>query len=160
MLEIINGDLFDAKEKYLLHQCNCVTNRAAHLAKDVFDKYPYADVYSGRAIESVPGTIDIRGNGADQRYVINMFGQYYPGGPKYPLSAKDGTTIREKYFHKCLLKVAQIPDLESVALPWRVGCGAAMGNWDHYLGTITNFANFVYEKFNTKVVIYRKDNAE
>jgi len=160
MLEIVNGDLFDSKEKYLLHQTNCVTNRAAHLSKDVFERYPYADIYTHRTEPSVPGTIEIRGDGQEKRFVINLLGQYYPGKPKYPDSKLDGALAREKYFHKCLLKVAKIENLESIALPWRIACGAAGGNWSHYLGTINNFAQYIYSTQGAKTIIYRKDNAE
>lgn len=159
MLEIVNGDLFDAKEKYLLHQCNCITNRAAHLSKDVFEKYPYADIYTGRTQPSKPGTIEIRGDGQEKRFVINLLGQYFPGKPKYPDSKLDGTLAREKYFHKCLLKVAKIENLESVAFPWRIGCNLGGGNWDHYLGTINNFAQYVDGK-GIQVRIYRREGDE
>jgi hypothetical protein len=160
MIEIVSGDIFDAKEKYLCHQCNCVTNKSAHLAKDVFARYPYADVYTSRTEHDKPGTIAIRGNGQDQRYVISCFGQYYPGKPKYPYSTLDGVEAREKYFHKCLLRIAMIPNLESVAFPWRIACGAAGGIWEHYLGTITNFANYVESSQGAKVVIYRREGDE
>ena len=163
MIEIITGDIFDAKEKYLLHQCNCITKRAAHLSKDVFTKYPWADIYARRHATDIidtPGQIMVRGNGTDQRFVINLLGQYYPGKPKFPESKLDGIKIREKYFHQCLLRVAKIPDLESIAFPWRISCGAAGGDWDHILGTITNFAQYVKETQNTKVVIYRRSGDE
>jgi O-acetyl-ADP-ribose deacetylase (regulator of RNase III) len=155
MIEIVAGDLFDATEKFLCHQCNCITKKAAHLSKDVFTKYPYADIYSGRITPNQPGTIEIYGNGQDQRYVVNLLGQYYPGTPKYPTSSKDGTLAREKYFHQCLLKLAKVPDLESVAFPFGIGCGAAGGTWEHYLGTLKNFEKYVKFKYNTKVVIYK-----
>lgn len=157
MIEIVTGSIFDSKEKYLCHQCNCVTNKAAHLSKDVFATYPYADVYAARSNPDAPGTICVKGNGSDQRYVVNMFGQYYPGNPKYPTSNLDGTKAREKYFHQCLLSLAKIPDLESVAFPWKIGCGAAGGDWNIYLGNITNFANYVEQTQNVRVVIYRRD---
>ncbi len=157
MIEIIDGDLFDSKEKYLIHQTNCVTNKAAHLSKDVFARYPYADVYASRTEPNKPGTIEVRGNGNDQRYVINLMGQYYPGKPKYPYSTLDGVRVRETYFHRGLLRIAKIPDLESVAFPWKIGCGAAGGIWEHYLGNITNFANYVESTQGTKVVIYRRE---
>lgn len=87
--------------------------------------------------------------------VIALLGQCYPGTPKYPNSDLDGFKAREKYFHKALLQVARIQDLESVAIPFGIGCGAAGGNWDHYLGIIQNFEKYVKEKQNTKVVIYK-----
>ena len=159
MIEIVTGNLFDSKEKYLCHQCNCVTQKAAHLSKDVFEKYPYADIYSGRGLPDEPGTIIIRGNGQDQRYVINILGQFYPGRSRYPQSTKDGLAARQKYFHQCLLKIARIPSLESVAFPWKIGCGAAGGTWEYYLGNLTNFANYV-ERLGVRVCIYKREEDE
>jgi O-acetyl-ADP-ribose deacetylase (regulator of RNase III) len=160
MIEIVTGDIFDAKEKYLVHQCNCVTKRAAHLAKDVFEHYPYADIYAARTEPDQPGHIIIRGNGQDQRYVVAILGQYYPGFPKYPDSKLDGKKARETHFYHGLLRLARVENLESVAFPWRVGCGAAGGDWEHYLVNITNFAAYVKEKQNTRVVIYRREGDE
>src|SRR5271169_627912 len=159
MIEIITGDLFEAKEKYIVHQCNCITNKAAHLAKDMFDKFWHSDIYTCRTGPDKPGHIIIRGNGQDQRYVVALLGQYYPGRPKFPLSSLDGTAVREKYFYHALLRLAQVPDLESIAFPWRVACGAAGGEWEHYLGMITNFAQYVGEK-GVKVRIYRRNGDE
>lgn len=160
MIKIVSGDIFDSTEKYLCHQCNCITQKAAHLSKDVFARYPYADIYTGRTTPNQPGTIEIRGNGQDQRYIVNILGQFYPGNPKYPTSTKDGTQAREKYFHKALLALAKVPNLESVAFPWRIACGAAGGDWNHYLVTITNFANYVESSQGARVVIYRREGDE
>lgn len=159
MIEIVTGDLFDAKEKYLVHQCNCVTNKAAHLAFDVFEKYPYANIYSPRTEPDKPGHILIRGNGKDERYVVAILGQYYPGRPKFPKSTLDGIPAREKYFYHGLLRLAQVPGLESVAFPWRIACGAAGGDWEHYLEMINNFAKYV-DTQGVKVTIYRREGDE
>ena len=51
MLNIYNGDIFSIKyddENILVHQCNCVTNHAKGLAKNVFDLYPDANIYKLR----------------------------------------------------------------------------------------------------------------
>ena len=159
MIEIVTGDLFEAKEKYLVHQCNCVTNSAAHLAKDVFERFPHADIYTKREDPDQPGHIIVRGNGQDQRYIVALLGQYYPGRPKYPKSTLDGTPAREKYFYRALLRLSQLPDLESIAFPWRIGCGAAGGDWERYLGKITNFAQYVGEK-GVQVRVYRREGDE
>lgn len=155
-IEIITGDLLDAKEQYIVHQCNCITNKAAHLAKSVFDRFPYADIYVARTVPDQPGHFIVRGDGKDQRYVIALLGQYYPGSPKYPNSKLDGTRAREVYFHHSLLRLARLPKVESIAFPWKIGCGAAGGNWKNYLGTLTNFAGFIAGK-GTRVVIYQRE---
>jgi len=159
-IEIVTGSIFDSKEKYLCHQCNCVTKRAAHLSKTVFEYYPYADIYCIRKSPDTPGTIIVRGDRESRRYVIALLGQYYPGNSKYPISELDGIRAREKYFHKALLAVAKISNLESVAFPWRIGCGAAGGNWDHYLGTIENFSKYIETTQNANVKIYRLPEEE
>ena len=186
MLHEIEGDLFKSPEKYIVHQCNCVTTRAAHLAYHMFKQYPWSDVYTPRngfgdkvhadllmgnmdeppspqteamlRTEDVPGDILIRGDGEDQRYVIAVLGQYYPGFVRYADSEKDGFKARQKYFHSGLWKMAQIPSLESVAFPYGIGCGAAGGDWDTYYKIIQNFAEYLDGK--AEVFIYRLPGVE
>lgn len=159
-IEIVTGSLLDSKEKYIAHQCNCLTQNAAGTAGAIFYKFPYSNTYANRVTPDTPGLIQIMGNGEDQRYVINMFAQYYPGKPKYPNSSFDGQLIREKHFHRCLLRIAKIENLDSIAFPWRIGCNLGGGIWEHYLGTLTNFAQYVEEKRGVKVVIYRRAGDE
>jgi O-acetyl-ADP-ribose deacetylase (regulator of RNase III) len=156
MLEIIDGNLLTAKEKFIAHQCNCLSKTAGGIAQAIFDKYPYANTYATRTEPNIPNTIEILGNGKDERFVINMYSQYYPGAPKYPLSLKDGTRAREKFFYQCLLRISKISNLESIAFPYLIGCGLGGGIWEVYLGNLTFFANHL-EKQNIKVVLYRKD---
>lgn len=154
MIEVIVGDLLEAPEQYIVHQTNCLSDGgAAGVARLIFNKYPHSDCYSDRTEPSTPGTIDVRGNGLDQRYVINLHGQFYPGGVQ-PDSTLDGSAARQKYFYQGLLQVAKIENLESIAIPAGIGCGIAGGDWKYYKGVITNFAKFVYEKQQTKVAIY------
>ena len=152
-IEIIEGSLFDATTKYIAHQTNCMSKRSAHLAATMFAQFPYADVYTNRKMPDVPGTICIRGNGQDQRFVINMFGQVYPGSPKFPDSTLDGSRARVKYFFKCLKAIHDMEDLESIAFPYKVGCGAAGGDWTKYLNLLEKFATAVGDR--AQVLIYK-----
>lgn len=155
---VITGDLLNATEKYILHQTNCISQgAAAGIARAIFDKYPYADCYSNRKERSIPGTFDIMGNGLDQRFVINLHSQKYPGGPNID---SDNQEARQKYFYRGLLRLAKVENLESIAINWKIGCGIAGGNWDYYLGTLTNFAKYIKEKQNAEVVIYRREGDE
>ena len=176
MIHIIDGDLFDTDAKYLVHQVNCCTTKAAHLAYDVFKRYPYADVYSCRDKSNqfgwssdeignegpyqtdTPGDILIRGNGQDQRYVIGLLGQFYPGRPRYPDSTFDGFKARADYFYQGLLKIGEIKNLESVAFPYQIGCGAAGGDWGLYSKILKNFAAHLEDRTTNKakVLIYRR----
>lgn len=160
MIEIVTGDLLLSNEQYIAHQCNCLTQKSAGTAKAIFDQFPYSNTYADRVDPDVMGTIKILGNGLEQRYIINMFAQYYPGKSKYPNSNIDGIKVREKAFHQCLLRIAKLPGLKSIAFPWRIGCNLGGGNWDHYLGTLTNFAQYVKATQNTQVIIYRRESDE
>ena len=37
-LQIVNGDLLNAKEPYIVHQCNCTSTNAKALAHFIFTK--------------------------------------------------------------------------------------------------------------------------
>jgi len=152
-VKIRTGNLLKASEQFITHQCNCLTHRSAHLSKQVFTAFPYADIYSIRekGQEDQLGTIEIRGNGEDQRYIINLLGQFYPGRTKYPNSKKDGLKAREDAFRSCLEHILEIEDMESIAFPFGVGCGAAGGDWSTYLAMIEDFA----DQTDAEVVIYK-----
>lgn len=156
----IFGNLLEADTKYIAHQCNCVTAYAAHLSKDVFEKFPWADIYTPRMecgyfdvpLEGEePGNIVICGNGQNKRFVINILGQYFPGNAKYPNDKKDGYKARMRYFVSALNKISKIDDLESIAFPYKIGCGAAGGNWSYYEKFINIFAKNIKEN----VFIYK-----
>jgi len=160
MVEEIKGDITNSNAQAICHQCNCVTRKAAHLAKTVFTKFPYADIYKERENKEIdyknfpegegPGDIIIRGNGKDKRLVFNLLGQVYPGSPRYPNSKVDGKAARAKYFIECLKKISKMKKLKSIAFPDHIGCGAAGGDWNYYKRAIEILDE---EMPNTKVYI-------
>jgi len=157
-VQIISGDLFDSKETLICHQVNCVTTKAAHLAKSMFARFPYSDIYSKRTEPDKPGTIIIRGDGVKERKICAMLAQYYPGASKYKDSTLDGTKARKQYFKRCLFEISKIPNIESIAFPYQIGCGAAGGDFiGAYLPMITSFADYVKKQQNTIVKIYKLD---
>jgi O-acetyl-ADP-ribose deacetylase (regulator of RNase III) len=157
MVQIITGDLLEATEKYIVHQTNCVSQgHAAGLAYYLFRKYPYADVYANRKDPDRPGTCIISGNGEDQRFIVNLMGQYYPGSITTSKDI-DNEAARKTYFHHALIRLSKLENLESIAFPYKIGCGIAGGDWEWYYGTIANFADFVNKKQNARVVIYQRE---
>jgi len=154
MLKEINGDLLDTDVQYIVHQTNCVSSKAAGLAYDIFNKFPYSNVYAQRENQAgeldIPGEIIICGNGNDQRYIINLMGQFYPGGPG--MSNKDDAKTRHKYFNNGLWRIASIPNLKSVAFPFCIGCGIAGGSWDIYHRMISKFANYISDKADVFII--------
>jgi hypothetical protein len=159
MFKIVTGDLMAATEMYICHQCNCISTRSAHLAYTMFKHYPHADIYSGRKKPNQPGTIKICGDGEKERFVIDMLGQYYPG-KKYPNSKKDGKKAREGFFQSCLNRMVDLYERTgsgSFAFPWRIGCGAAGGDWAIYLAMLKNFEQEINpgNAAGAEVTIYR-----
>jgi O-acetyl-ADP-ribose deacetylase (regulator of RNase III) len=155
MFKIITGNLLQSTEKYIVHQTNCVTTgQAAGIAKAIFDKYPYSNCYYDRIKPSKPGTIDIRGDGANQRFVINLHGQIFPGCGLN--SNLDNLKARQKYFYHCLLRIAKISNLESIAFNYKIGCGMAGGNWDYYSKVLENFSIYVKHTQNAQTYLYRR----
>jgi O-acetyl-ADP-ribose deacetylase (regulator of RNase III) len=156
LVHFVKGNLLEAPEQYICHQCNCITDKALGLAKSIFTAFPYADVYTPRgqteSKKDKPGTIQIMGNGKSQRYVINMFAQYYPGKPKIGITRVDLEGEREHWFAQCLDEIKHIQNLQSVAFPYQIGCGLAGGNWAWYYHMIEQFAQSVP---HVRVAIYQ-----
>lgn len=122
------------------------------LAALIFHKFPWADITAkGRDVKKF-GSIDIRGNGEDERFVINMFAQVYPGRINQNSKLEDEKK-RQLAFLYCLKQIGEIPDLESIAFPYGIGCGLAGGDWEFYNRAIEAFARSCP---NTKVYILRK----
>jgi len=160
MIEIVTSNLLDAKEKYICHICNCVSHSAAGVAKQLFLKYPYSNDYVNRKSVTTPGTINIKGNGKDQRYIVNLFAQYYPGKSKYENSLLDGIMARERFFSECLTLLSYTKNLESIAMPFNIGCGLAGGNWERYYSIIEKFAIDIHKSQGAIVKLYKLEEQE
>lgn len=105
---IEDGDLLDCDVEYIVHQCNCLTTRGLGLAASLFRKYPHADVYTDGS-DRIPGTIVVRGGageGAGERGVVNLFGQFRPGKPARAGVITDTAVVREKWFRAGLAALA------------------------------------------------------
>jgi hypothetical protein len=149
-VRVVNGNLLDAKEFYVGHQCNCVTTKGAHLSADVFARFPHADIYKTRKGKDVPGTIVVKGNESKcERMVINMLAQYYPDKSKYN---NDSYPMHEAWFQICLNQIAKIPNIKDLALPYNIGCGAAGGSWPRYQQFIESFAQ---KHPHIKITLYK-----
>ena len=136
----LSGDLVQAalnKEiSYIAHQCNCVTLRARGLAEAIFGTFPSADIYKNRKEAVKAGSIIIRGK------VINMLAQVYPGPP----TTSESEAMRMHWFRACLEKMKEELDpgtTNSVAFPYKIGCGLAKGYWPHYHQALKEFAETV-----------------
>lgn len=166
--KLVEGDLLEHDAQYIVHQCNCVSKGASNLAKAVFEKFPYADIYRERSIRypfwHKPGELYIRGGIGEGRLVINMTAQVLPGGPGKVFEVAPGMSVtetsetREKLFVQCLKKLKEIETLRSIAFPWRIGCGVAGGDWNRYHAVIDRFADMLAKKDIEVFIVKRPED--
>jgi len=158
MIIEVTGDLTEFSDaEYIAHQCNCVTKGlAGGLARSLFEKFPFADVYAERKEFSDPGTIGIFSCG--EQKIINMYAQYYPGKPINYNNPKDGTEVRENYFKRCLGAIRLLDDIKSIAFPRLIGCDLAGGNWERYRSFIQDLnESWLKDGYQVKIYIVKFD---
>lgn len=150
-MEVHVGNLLDAREQYICHQCNCVTYTAAGVAAQLFEKYSYADCYSTRIEADKPGTIHYaKGSEPCEANIINMFSQLHPGKPRDVDPVGDSAEHRKKYFIMCLREIKKLTP-KSLAMPWKIGCGMAAGSWEWYEAALQKFE----EATKIPITLYR-----
>jgi hypothetical protein len=86
--------------------------------------------------------------------VIAMFAQYAPGKcgawkKQYPApkGLEDTSDNRLKWFKSCLCEI-EVQGVKRVAMPFKIGCGLAGGDWKEY--------ERVLKETDLEVVLYRK----
>lgn len=159
IVKIIKGDITESNCKYLAHQCNCNTVKSHGLSKTIADKWPWADVYSKRVSigarnatikPSIPGTIELITNEDDKKTIICLFAQWAPGkcgdyARYYPKTYNDTKENRLAWFKECLAKIDEL-NLNEIAMPYKIGCGLAGGDWKTY--------EQILETAKTKIILY------
>src|SRR5437879_1583124 len=104
-------NMVTTKAKYICNLCDCVSigNKGDPVVQAVFQQFPYAHGYNGRTAtkKSVAGTLQIKGDGKKNRFVVNLFIQFYPGVPKYP---NDNVMKRMEWFNNCLDNLLDLPE--------------------------------------------------
>lgn len=146
IVSVIAGDVCDAKERYIAHQCNCVTQQAKGTAGQLFARFKDENVYARRTYLQAdePGTIKCTGR------LIHLFAQWGPGKPKAWVDAyrnrkrfaewvhdDDSKAERQRWFQSCLDAVVAMVGADEVealpvAFPMGIGCNMAGGDWSTY----------------------------
>lgn len=153
MIQIIKGDILLAHEHYIGHQCNCISTKVIGLAKKIYDKYPNANPFQYEGKMFI-GDIDIRYID-ENRSIINIFAQYYPGKPNQSHnSILDTSKLRLRWFRKCLLVIYTNDMITELAFPYKIGCGLAGGNWTEYEMLLGRFTDAMKNK-GRDVKIYK-----
>jgi O-acetyl-ADP-ribose deacetylase (regulator of RNase III) len=166
-LNIVHGDILHCDCKFIAHQCNCISERFSGVAYKIFEKYPHVKKEVIRTIRQydkpirlklLVGNIVVAGDGKDYPYVINMFGQYAPGAPVQSPYTGDSSISRVKYFINCLNNIVDIHSktkIESIAFPYKIGCGLAQGNWEIYGNLLADFTEIVKKQLDIEVKVYK-----
>ena len=148
MLQYKNGDILEAEEKIICHQTNCLGIMGAGLALQIARKYPEVDKkYRDFCIEY--GEWNFLGqtqlvNTHDDKIIANCFGQQRPGF---------GKQTDYKALKTCLKAVEEFANQNnfSVAIPYKIGCGLAGGDWN----TVEKIIKGIFEMSPIKCVIYK-----
>lgn len=117
-------DILQAKENIIVHQVNELGIMGAGLALQIKNKYP--DVYKkykAVANKECLGKIQIIKIN-DNKYICNMFSQRG--------ISRTHKTTNYKLMKMCLEKLKTFADKNnlSIAIPYKIGCGLAGGDWD------------------------------
>lgn len=156
-IPVVNKNILECTEQYIIQQNNCIGCKPHGLSAQIAYKWPYADPYSRRkkmygnrnyAVEAdrpIPGTIEIfKGR---NKSIICMYAQYGMGKPymynnKGEDAVPDGSALRLQWFTLCLEQITkQVNVPATFALPWRLGCGLAGGDWKKYKQLIENWSS-------------------
>jgi hypothetical protein len=136
----------------LAHQVNAdQRKKPGGLAKELTMRYEFADLHNKGAEgpqDGLLGTARIDTEPSDPKgpqgqkaaiTIVSIYGQRYGGKPG---GERDSSAAREEYFKNGLKDIKrQVPDLESIAFPEKIGCVIGGGNWEKYETMIREFAH-------------------
>lgn len=139
MINAIKGNIFDSKVQVIAHQVNCKGVMGAGIAKQIANRYP--DVYNEyRNYCKVNKTLlgdCLLVKTKDGRYIANLFGQ--AGYSRRELMT-NYSALRKSF--ESLRYIMGVKDLKTLAIPYKIGCGLAGGDWNIVYNIIdTTFYN-------------------
>lgn len=131
----VHGDLLKTKADVIVHQCNCQGVMGAGVARQIKEQFPntywtykrHCEPYKGRTHELLGTCLYTM----EEPFVIcNAFGQdfYY----------RNTCQTRYDMLKKCFYDIADKYHGKTVALPWKIGCGLAGGDWSIIVDMIYN----------------------
>src|SRR5882724_7601890 len=130
MINIHNGDIFEAPVDIIIHQCNCFNTMGAGIAKEIKRRYPSAyaaDQATKKGDKHKLGSFSFAAPTDEQdKWIINLYGQYRYGRDEqytdYKAMADAFSSI-----HKWLFKM-ELQD-KVIGIPYGMGCGLGGGDW-------------------------------
>lgn len=162
-IKIIDGDLLDTKAHYICHQVNCQGKMGSGVAKQIREKFPKVykqyklkcdgskRIMMERGIDKSPllsqaQIVYVGNDNTNPQAICNLFSQ-----DQYGYNGKQYTDYGA--FEKCLLQLKRmVPAGETIAMPYKIGCGLGGGDWNTVLGIITKVLSDDYT-----VELWRKE---
>lgn len=151
-VKVVDGDLLSTKAKYICHQVNCQGKMGSGVARQIREKYP--TVYQWYKVKCSEGAREKERLGVSKSPLLGqvqmIYKEDYPVGEsdidsqaicnlfsqdQYGYNGKQFTDYAA--FEKCLLRLREmIPVEETIAMPYKIGCGLGGGNWSVVSGII------------------------
>lgn len=141
-LRIVNGDLFQTAAPVICHQVNCRGKMGSGVARQIRNLYPAVYEQYQRLCNQEKGNPrrllgqiqyicckDVK-NETGVRSIVNIFAQDMYG--------YDGRCYTDyEAFERCLEELKHIVCTGStIAMPYKIGCGLAGGDWNTVYGII------------------------
>lgn len=130
LIKIVQGDILQSDKDITGHQVNCLGIMGAGLAKQIKDKYPDTFIeYKKICDNNKENKTELMGrvymaHNSDGKIIANIFSQLDVGRNERKTDYK-----KLKVGLKKVCKYAK-ENNHSVALPYKIGCGLAGGNWN------------------------------
>lgn len=123
------GDILQSDEEIIIHQVNCKGVMGGGIALQIKEKYPevYADyrelcLANNTMLRGIPLLGQVQESKCnDRRVIISLFAQ---DGYGYGSCQTDYDALQ-----KCLTKVNNVCYGKTVAIPYKMSCGLAGGDW-------------------------------
>lgn len=165
MIEYIQGDIIKAFEELdnvvLCHIDNCNSLYKAGFAKILYNKYPKANPNS--VMSQYFGDI-IKNYIEDNKYIINLYSQYYPGKPSDKLGKYQGFELPDNYNNRikalehCLYQITEIISEDYIIIMPLIASGLAKDTTKEYSSDLDYFKRYIapiiekyLEDYNVKV---------
>lgn len=134
MIKVVNGSLLDATEDILCHQVNCQGVMGSGIALALRNKYEYLYpsyksfcriATKNRATSTLLGRVYYV-SCEDNHIIANIFSQDTYG--RDDITYTDYTELEVAFVR---LREYALKNNLSIAMPYKIGCGLANGDWDN-----------------------------
>lgn len=172
MIKIIDGNIFNSKANFIVHQVNCQEVMGSGVARQVKDEYPHvwkeyvkylrycnknkiqpmgtaqyvpSEVWALTMVDTMKNN-DVIAFDKNYQYIVNLFGQNTFG---------EGLHTDLRAMKKALLDIRDKAEKigATVAMPYKIGSVRGGANWNDVYTIIKN----VFDKSNVNVELWRYD---